>query len=171
MSDGGSPVTSYSVYRSESGSGFWSYATGTGPGVTQASVLGLTAGVSYDFRVYARNAIGFAPPSNVLSATPDAAVALPPSAVVLVSATPGAGSVSLDWDAPVSDGGSPVTSYSVYRSESGSGFWSYATGTGPGVTQASVLGLTAGVSYDFRVYARNAIGFAPPSNVLAATPI
>jgi PKD repeat protein len=93
----------------------------------------------------------------------------PLSAVVLVSVTPGAGSVALDWDAPVSDGGSPVTSYSVYRSESGSGFWSYATGTGPGVTQASVVGLTAGVSYDFRVYARNAIGFAPPSNVIAAT--
>jgi hypothetical protein len=39
------------------------------------------------------------------------------------------------------------------------------------VTQASVVGLTAGVSYDFRVYARNAIGFAPPSNVVSATPV
>ena len=88
----------------------------------------------------------------------------PPTNVV---ATAGNSQATVTWDAPASDGGSAITSYTVTASPSGIA----ATSTPPALT-STVFSLTNGTSYTFTVTATNAIGTsapAAPSN--AVTPV
>ena len=71
------------------------------------------------------------------------------------------------WAAPASDGGSPITGYTVEYRVSGTGAWSsLSAGT---ATSANVTGLTNGTSYEFRVIASNAVGVGAASAVVSAT--
>ncbi|NBU42066.1 MAG: fibronectin type III domain-containing protein, partial [Planctomycetia bacterium] len=72
--------------------------------------------------------------------------------------------VSLSWTAPASNGGTPVTSYSVQQQESTNGgttwsAWSTSTvTTGPATaTTAEVTGLVPGRLYQFRITANNGV--------------
>jgi fibronectin type 3 domain-containing protein len=87
-----------------------------------------------------------------------------PAAPTLVSATRGDGQVALSWNAPSTDGGSPVTGYTATASPGG------ATCATNGATSCTVIGLTNGTAYSFTVTATNAVGTGPPSNALNATP-
>ena len=80
-----------------------------------------------------------------------------------VSATAGNASVSVAWTAPASDGGSPITGYTVSSTPKAG---SCAV---TGVT-ASCTGLTNGTSYTFSVTASNAVGTSgssAPSSAVA----
>ncbi len=75
------------------------------------------------------------------------------------------GSITLNWDAPVSSGGSGApTSYVIYRSANGYGFGNAITTSN--VTTHKLTGLAAGVDYYFRVSAVNAGGESMPSEVV-----
>lgn len=88
----------------------------------------------------------------------------PPS----LTATAGTGSVTLGWEAPGSDGGSPVTGYKVYRGTSSGGeTWLATLGN---VTSYNDTGLTNGTTYYYRVGASNAAGEGKPSPERSATP-
>lgn len=75
------------------------------------------------------------------------------------------GSIRLDWDAPVSSGGSGApTGYVIYRSTNGYGFGQpIVLGN---VTSHTVTGLVAGTDFYFRVAAVNAGGESMPSEVV-----
>ena len=123
------------------------------------TVSGLTSGTSYTFKVRARNSVGW----GQFSDTSEAATPLPastPSAPRTVTAVGGAGSATVSWAAPVSDGGSAITSYTVTGSPSG-------TCTVSGLT-CTITGLAAG-SYTFTVTARNANGAGATSAPAGAT--
>jgi hypothetical protein len=78
------------------------------------------------------------------------------------------GNAVLGWTAPISDGGSPITDYSVEYSSDGGGTWvPFADGTTT-ATSATVTGLATGQSYLFRVAAVNAVGVGPQLATLAA---
>jgi hypothetical protein len=78
-----------------------------------------------------------------------------------VTATPvGGGSVYVDWDAPISDGGSPIDKYQVDYSDDGGSTWTPA-GLGAPETDRTVPSLTIGDTYLFRVEAGNALGYGP----------
>ena len=75
------------------------------------------------------------------------------------------GSITLNWAAPVSSGGSGApTGYVIYRSTNGYGFGNPITTSN--VTSSKITGLASGVDYYFRVAAMNAGGESMPSEVV-----
>jgi hypothetical protein len=75
------------------------------------------------------------------------------------------GHVDLGWDPPASDGGSPITSYRVERKGPESANWiSYAS-----TTTHIIIPVQPSSSYQFRAYAKNAIGESGPSNTFGLT--
>jgi fibronectin type 3 domain-containing protein len=156
-SDGYAPISGYNVYRGTA-SGSETLLTTVGA-VTNYTDSTATNGTTYWYQVSAVNSVGEGPRSGERSATP----ATTPGAPVLVSATAGDTTVALAWNAPSSNGGSPITGYTATASPGGA----TCTATGLG---CSVTGLTNGTAYAFTVRARNSAGTGPASNVLTATP-
>jgi mannan endo-1,4-beta-mannosidase len=82
----------------------------------------------------------------------------PPTAPSGVVAAAGDSSAAVSWLAPSSDGGSPVSSYTVTSNPGG------VTKTVPGSsTRATLTGLTNDMTYTFTVTATNAAGTSVPS--------
>lgn len=67
-------------------------------------------------------------------------------------------SVSLSWQRPPYDGGSKITGYSVERRDGSNGRWVKANFTNIIELGFTVSGLNQDESYEFRVYAKNAVG-------------
>jgi uncharacterized protein YkwD len=98
----------------------------------------------------------------------DKAIASAPAAPTTVVATPGNGTVSLSWSAP-SDGGAPLTGYTVTPYIGGTAQSPIAYG--PGSTSVQIPSLTNGTAYSFTVSARNSVGSGPASAMSnSATP-
>ena len=91
-----------------------------------------------------------------------------PGVVTNVTGTAGIGQISVTWSAPVSNGGSALTDYTVQYSSNSGGTWTtFADGVST-ATSTTVTGLSAGTSYTFRVLAKNTIGDGPYSAASAA---
>jgi hypothetical protein len=144
--NGGSPITSYTVTSSPGGF----TATGMASPIT---VTGLNNGTAYTFNVYASNAIGdgFASAASA-AVTPGA----PPGAPLNVVATPGNSNASVAFSPPASSGTAGVTSYTVTASPGG------ASATGM-ASPLQVTGLTNGAPYTFTITATSLYGTGPPS--------
>lgn len=67
-------------------------------------------------------------------------------------------SISLVWEKPNYDGGSPINGYIIEKREGVSAKWSKANLTKVTDTRFTVTGLTQDESYEFRVMAKNAVG-------------
>lgn len=67
-------------------------------------------------------------------------------------------SISLAWQKPEYDGGSPITGYMIEKREGVSSKWSKANLTNITDTRFIVTGLTQDETYEFRVMAKNAVG-------------
>src|SRR5216117_2453864 len=167
-SNGGSPITNYRIYRGTSSNGETLKATiGNVLTYTDTSV---TNGVTYYYQVSAVNNVGEGPRSNEASATPSAAPPppSPPSAPQNLAATGGNAQVTLTWQAPASNGGSPITNYKIYRGTTSGGETLVAT-IGNQLSYSDG-GLTNGVTYYYQVSAVNNVGEGPKSNEASATP-
>ena len=149
-SDDGSPVLRYE-YRVD-GRGEWT-DIGTDLSVTVPDLTNLQL---YTFHVRAVNEQG-AGETATAAATP----AMTPSAPRNLMATPGDEQVTLNWEAPASDGGSPIRRYEYRVGESGS--W---TSTGQ-VPEATITALTNGQPHTFEVRAVNAQGGGEAATAVA----
>ena len=161
-SNGGSPITNYSIYRGTTSGGETLL-------VTIGNVLshvdpGLTNGITYYYTVAAINGVGQGPNSTETSATPLAV----PTEPLNLQATSGNGQVTLTWSAPLSDGGEPITNYTIYRGIAPGGE-SYLVKIGNVLTYDDI-GLINGQTYYYQVSATNAVGEGGKSNEASARP-
>lgn len=157
--NGGSALTGY-VLTSSVGNSY----TITDATATSFLATGLT-NTGQTFTLKAVNAIGQSASTTSNSVTPSAASV--PGAPTNVTASPGDTWASVSWTAPVSDGGSAITSY-VVTSSPGNVQGTFNSSLRTGV----INGLTNGTAYTFTVKATNAIGSSvssAPSN--STTPV
>ena len=145
-------------------------------GVDNAPLHALKDGVSGGDGVYAYGTSSTFPSNSfgaanywvdVMFATGPATA---PAAPTNVTASGGNASATVSWTAP-SDGGTPITSYTVTPFV-GATAQTPTTVTGsPPATSVTVTGLTNGTSYTFTVSATNAVGTGPASSASnAVTP-
>lgn len=154
----GSPVTDYVIQRTSDAGTTWVTLTDGISTATTYVATGLTNGATYSFRVAGKNAVGTGTYSSSYSGGSPRTVPGSPSSVVGYSAD---GAVPLSWAAPLTDGGTSITSYVVQFSSNNGATWTvFDTGTSPART-ALITGLTNGTSYVFRVAAVNAAGQGP----------
>lgn len=149
-SDGGRPVTGYTVTSSPGGI----TATSSASSLT-AVVTGLANGTPYTFAVTATNEVGAGGPSAASNVVTPIG---PPDAPTDVAAAGGDGQATVDWSAPAFDGGSPITGYIVTSNPDGT-----TAGVAASSLSAVVAGLANGTSYAFTVTATNAAGVGDPS--------
>jgi len=157
--DGGSAITGYTVTSSPGGK-----TCGWTSGPLSCTVSGLTNGTPYTFTVKARNGVGTGQASNPSSPVTPATVPDSPTALQAIA---GNALVSLSWTAPVHDGGSPITGYTVTETEQGLGVVACSS---DGPTSCTVSGLTNGTEYKFTVSATNDVGAGLASGSNAVTP-
>ena len=89
-----------------------------------------------------------------------------PGAPTAVTATAISGGATVSWTAPVSDGGSPITSYTVTASHRDNHHC-----TTSGATMCTVTGLTNGKPYEIKVQASNIKGKGHASTRVQVTPL
>jgi large repetitive protein len=155
-SSGQSAITKYTVTASPGGN---TASAASGP----ITIKGLTNGTGYTFTVTATNKYGTGPASS-----PSNRVIIGrPGAPTGVAATAGDKEATVSFTPPASNGGSPITSYTVISHPGNI----KASGTESPIT---VKGLTNGKTYTFTVKATNASGSGPISTrsnkVTPATP-
>ncbi|MEI7746688.1 MAG: fibronectin type III domain-containing protein, partial [Actinomycetota bacterium] len=115
---------------------------------------GFTMGTAYTFTVTATNRVGTSLPSA--ATTPALTPYSVPGTVSQVTAVAGIDQAVVSWLPPTSDGGKPITKYTVTASPGGASC-SYTVVT-PEVDSCTVTGLTSGVSYVFTAKATNPAG-------------
>lgn len=72
-------------------------------------------------------------------------------------------SVTLTWEVPQKDGGSPITGYIVERCQQPGSRWTKVTKKSVPDTMYTVPDLIESTDYKFRVAAENAVGVGKPS--------
>jgi titin len=160
--NGGARIDKYRVQQATSATFPW--RTVVTPTVRRYRVTGLRNGSRYYLRVAAHNPAGWSRPSRAVNAVPRTVPAGPMSP----TAAPGNTTIKLVWLAPASNGGAAVDAHRVQRATSTGGPWT--TVATPTTRSYTVVGLTNGTRYDFRVAAHNPAGWGPPSTVVNATP-
>ena len=169
-SDGGSPITGYRIEVSLDGGSNWTdrVANTTGTNTSYAHT-GLAGGDTRHYRVSAINDTGTGPTSNIDGATTGTTTV--PGAPRSLSATAsGTNWINLNWTAPASDGGSPITGYRIEVSLDGGSNWTdHLADTDSASTTYAHTGLAVGDTRHYRVSAINANGTGPTSNVDNAT--
>jgi len=160
-SSGGFPVLAYDVQASFDGGSSWQSMRHV-PGSERAVMLDdLPGGSEVCFRIAAINAAGIGAPSRPTA--PFLPMGLP-GPVVAVPGHPGDGQVRLTWNAPLSDGGYPITDYHVQVSSDGGASWTDVPRQPSPECLAVASGLMNGHAYLFRVAAVNSRGRGRPGS-------
>jgi len=162
-SDGGSTILRYEYELDDSDS--WISA---GVAASPVTVTGLTNGTTYSIKIRAVNAAGDGAESAATTATPDVD-GLPTQPTSLTAVVIDDTSIDLDWSAPDDDGGETVTDYVVqYKLSTASTWTTFSDAVSP-TAGATVTGLTASTSYDFRVAAVNGVGQGAYTDAVSET--
>jgi titin len=158
--DGDAAITDFRVEVSSDGGTTWAAVPHVASTATSLTVGGLAAATDYLVRVAAVNVAGVgAFTAPVAARTSDPVVASAPLNLVVDTVT--WVGFRVDWDGPVSNGGSPVTDFTVQVSSNRGVTWTTVPHVASSATSLSVSGLAAGTEYLVRVAAVNAVGTGP----------
>ena len=143
--DGGSPITQYLVTY---GTTIAQVSVLPGQTTLTTTISGLVNGTSYTFKVQAVNAIGSSVGVSSLAVIPYTTSTAPINLVL----TPGAGTITAVWAAPVSLGGMTLSSYNVQYKLATDSAWTDLAAPTTALTR-TITGLTNGANYSVRVSA------------------
>ncbi len=138
----------------------------------------LTNGTPYSIEMEAVNSVGAGASSNSVSSTPYTTPGAPTITTGSSGMIPSSQSLTVDFTAPNSNGGSAITAYQ-YSTDAGVAWHdrtdgASATSTTMTITALSSDGTTAltnGTTYDVEIRAVNAAGDGPGSDVAAGIPV
>jgi hypothetical protein len=166
------PVTGFTIYRGTSPGGENMKSALTAP-MSQTFTFDDTAvtnGTTYYYKILSRSSAGKGVLSTEVSDTPTAGLVpgMPGAPQMMAIANP-AGEVDVSWNPPADNGGSPVTSYTIYRSTSPGteGTTPYVTGV-VGLTFRDLFNVSAGTTYFYVVAAVTSGGTGPQSTEVSA---
>ena len=175
---GTAEITSYDLRYIESASSDkadanWTVVEGAWTsGSLSYTIEGLTAGTQYEIQVRAVNSVGAGAWSVISSGAPQTT----PGTPVIGSLTPGDGALTVDWSAPMDDGGTGITGYDLRfirddALDKADDNWTVRSDVwSSGGLRYSLGGLTNGVAYDVQVRAVNLAGAGPWSKTFIGTP-
>ena len=161
--DGGAPITGFMVDKREVGRSVWGkICTDIPADATKYEVLRLVEGREYEFRVSARNELGYG--EGAMSAPIIANYLFDPpeqcDAPTILETSISKSGMNIKWNAPEWDGGSPITGYWLEMSSPDSTRWSKVNRKAieAGKRIYKLDGLKEGREYVFRVCAENLAG-------------
>ncbi len=149
--DNSSNEAGFKIQRRPDGS-TWTQIYVTASNATSYNNTGLSYGTSYSYRVCATNTGGDSGYSNTATAT---TLTIPAAPSGLTATAVSASQINLSW----TDNSSDQTGFKIQRSPDGS-TWTQIYLTAANATSYSNTGLSAGVSYSYRVCATNATGIS-----------
>lgn len=172
--DGGGEITCYSVEKRETSQANWKMVCSSVVRTT-FKIPNLVKGTQYQFRVRAENKYGVSESLNSsdVVAQHQFKPPGPPGKPVAFNIT--SDGMTIGWEAPGFDGGSPILGYHVEKKDRNSLMWQKVNSTIISNREYRTIGLIEGLEYSFRVYAENNAGLSPVSeqskHVLAISPV
>lgn len=161
--NGGGEVTCYIVEKRETSQAEWKIVCAS---VVRTSfkIPNLVKETHYQFRVRAENKYGVSEALNseeVVAQHQYKPPGAPAKPVVLNVTSDG---MTIQWDAPSFDGGSPITGYHLEKKDRNSLLWMKVNSSVISSREYRAIGLIEGLEYSFRVYAENNAGLSPVSD-------
>jgi fibronectin type 3 domain-containing protein len=167
--DGGADITNYKVYRGDSPSSLVLLTTIENS--LQYNDTSVLNGETYYYQVGAINSVGIGPKSASIYATPSSPfVPSVPSQPQNLQADAGDGFINISWEAPLDDGGSPITGYVIYRGNSSDSLH-YLDEVGPSATSFIDTSVQNDHQYYYCVFAMNGVGEGNLSVAVSGTPL
>ena len=162
VSDGGSPISNYNIYR-RIASGEKSLLDTIGK-IESYIDDAVTKGVTYHYCVSAINGVGESPHSPEVSARP---ASRPSEPVDLRISSYSDGVLELKWDPPQDTGGLSILQYRLDRVFTDGTIIINLTAPRSGFVDTN---LKNGVEYEYTLYALNEIGASPPTLPVSGVP-
>lgn len=165
-SNGGDAITNYQ-FQIATNSGFTTGLETVNNGTSRTKTwTGRALNTTYYVRARAQNSAGYGPYSVVSDL---ATFALPgaPTGVTAINPTPV--STTVDWVAPASNGGSPLTAYEIQKALLADFSDAVTQVTDWTVTELAFSNLLPNTTYRFRVRSKTAVGASAWSTVLVFT--
>ena len=162
-SDGGSDICGYVIEKREKTGLRWIRVNKRPVYDLRVKASNLREGCEYEYRVYAENTAGLSRPSEpcpLIKAEDPMFLPSPPAKPKIIDSTKS--SITLSWNKPLFDGGSPVTGYSVEYKNTTDEDWVVAVHNTKN-TEFTVVGLTSGAEYVLAVKSINKIGLSEQS--------
>lgn len=168
--DGGSPITAYLIKRRDVERPVWVKCGRVNADTFLYTIKDLVEGCEYAVQVFAENSEGLSAPlvssENII---PIKRVKVPGSPLNFECIYISSEEITLQWEAPLTDGGSPIQFYEIEKSELKKGKalnWTVVSREIDHInTSFIVKNLHEGHSYSFRITAINSAGGSEPTNI------
>ena len=156
------------ILEADDGEGGEFSVINSSPTDTSKALTGITPGTLLRLRMRVQNVVGYSDYGEILEikfaevpGTPDAPIFIERSGDTTNNLSP---YITINWTAPSDLGGSEILGYKVEIQEN-AGAWNEALiGSHHDIFTWRFEGLNAGVPYNFRVYARNQVGYSSASS-------